>query len=284
MPLVSDAATLEERQGEFVEVVKTFSIGDDPFFADFALGTSQISYSDSKLRGFTPLALPAAAEIMAELAVKLVPGKRLVAVDDLQSSRTIAFTANRLRVFVRAERVMSDDPSKAIVKVSIKEDRPEASVTAPACSATLTFADEFPAREAFVPDGLHRPRSVHWTDREIYPERLDSGGALQCIRKADQWSEEGLDYEIEVPRLSGAVAYTNLPQWEIDPRLLSVIADGFALWRSHERFAGSFSLAFRLRHLSLNTASFTEGARLKCYLRLSGVTPKSQIADIRVSD
>jgi len=62
------------------------------------------------------------------------------------------------------------------------------------------------------------------------------------------------------------------------------VADGFALWRSHERFAGSFSLAFRIRHLSLHASSFTEGARLKCYLRLSGVTPKSQIADIRVSD
>ena len=284
LPLVSDAKAVEERPGEFVEIVKTFSINDDPFFADFALGTSQISYSDSKLRGFTPLALPVAAEIMAELAVKLLPSKRLVAVDDLQSSRTIAFAANRLRIFVRAERVPSEDPGRAIVKVSIKEDRPEASVTAPACSATFTFADEFPQREAFVPDELQRPRNVHWTDREIYPDRLDSGGGLQCIRKADRWSEEGIDYEIEVPRLAGAVNYTNLPQWELDPRLLSVVADGFALWRSHERFAGSFSFAFRLRHLAIQTSSFTEGARLKCYLRLTGVTPKSQIADIRVSD
>ena len=135
-----------------------------------------------------------------------------------------------------------------------------------------------------MPEELQRPRSVHWTDREIYPGRLDSGGGLQCIRKADRWSEEGIDYEIEVPRLSGAVTYTSLPQWELDPRLLSVVADGFALWRSHERFAGAFSLAFRLRHLALHTASFTEGAHLKCDLRLSGVTPKSQIADIRVSD
>ena len=284
MPLVSDAKTVEERQGEFVEIVKTFAINDLPFLADFALGTSQISYSDSKLRGFTPMALPVAAEIMAELAAKLVPNKRLVAVDDLQSSRTIAFLANRLCIYVRAERIPSEDPLRAIVKVSIKEDRPEAAVTAPACSATFTFADEFPAREAFVPDELQRPRSVHWTEREIYPGRLDSGGALQCIRKADQWSEEGINYEIEVPRLAGAVSYTNLPQWEIDPRLLSVIADGFALWRSHERFAGAFSLAFRIRHLSLHCASFTEGAKLKCYLRLSGVTPKSQIADIKVSD
>jgi phosphopantetheine--protein transferase-like protein len=230
------------------------------------------------------LALPVAAEIMAELAVKLVPSKRLVAVDDLQSSRIIAFASNRLKLFVRAERIPSEDAATAIVKVTIKEDRPEAAVTAPACSATFSFAEKFPPREAFVPDELNRPRSVHWTDREIYPERLDSGGGLQCIRKADQWSEAGLDYEIEVPRLAGAVSYTNLPQWELDPRLLSVIADGFALWRSHERFSGSFSIAFRLRHLDLYASSFTEGTMLKCYLRLSGVTPKSQIADIRVSD
>ena len=284
MPLVSDAETTAEKQGEFVEIVKTFSIAADPFFADFAIGTSQISYSDGKLRGFTPLTLPAAAEIMAELAARLVPNRRLFAVDDLQSSRTIAFESDRLRISVRAERVLSEDPARAVVKVSIKDDRPDAAVTAPACSATFTFADELPERAVFVPKEMSRPRSVHWTDKDIYPDRLDSGEGIQCIRKADLWSEEGLDYEIEVPHLAGAVAYTRLPQWELDPRLLSVIADGFALWRSHERFAGSFSLAFRLRHLSLHTAAFADGAHLKCYLRLTGVTPKSQIADIRVSD
>jgi len=284
LPLVSDAETVAEQAGEFMEIVKTFSIADDPFFADFALGTSQISYSDDNLRGFTPLALPAAAEIMAELATRLVPNRHLAALDDLQSSRTVAFESGRLRLSVRAERIPSEDPAKAVVKVSIKDDRPDAAVTAPVCSATFTFVDEVPWRMAFVPDEMPRPRSVHWTDREIYPDRLDSGVGLQCIRKADLWSEVGLDYEIEVPRLSGAVAYTRLPQWELDPRLLSVVADGFALWRSHERFAGSFALAFRLRHLSLHTVSFSEGAHLKCYLRLSGVTPKSQIADIRVSD
>ena len=283
-PLISDAETIAEEACQFMEIVKTFSIADDPFFADFALGTSQISYADSKLRGFTPLALPAAAEIMAELAARLVPNRRLVAVDDLQSSRTIAFEMERLRIYIRAERVLSEDPAKAVVKVSIKDDRPDSAVTAPVCSATFTFADEPPARAAFVPSEMDRPRSVHWTDNEIYPERLDSGKGLQCIRKADIWSEGGLDYEIEVPRLAGAVAYTRLPQWEVNPRLLSVIADGFALWRSHERFAGSFSLAFRLRHLALHTTSFQEGARLKCYLRFSGVTPISQIADICVSD
>ena len=283
-PLISDAETQQERPGEFMEIAKTFSIDDDPLFADFAIGTSQISYTDQKLRGFTPLSLFAAAEIMAELAARLVPNRRLVAIDDLQSSSTAAFSEDKLRIFVRAERVPSDDPSHAVVKASIRVDHPDAAVTAPICSVLFTFVDEVPPREAFVPEELKNPRSVHWTDNEIYPERLDSGRGLQCIRRADLWSEGGLDYEVEVPRLADAVSYTRLPQWEIDPRLLSVVADGFALWRSHVRFEGTFSLAFRLRHLALHVASFREGARLKCYLRIQDGTVNSQIADIRVSD
>lgn len=283
-PLVSDAETVSQNTGESVEIVKTFSVDDDPFFADFAIGTSQISYADHKLRGYTLLALPVAAEIMAELAAQLVPSRRLVSMDSLQSSSSIAFVDDRLRITVRAERIPSADPQKAVVRATIREDRPNASVTSPACLATFTFAEDAPERAAFVPEPLANARSVHWTDNEIYPERLDSGRGLQCIRKADLWSEGGIDYEIEVPRLDGAVTYTSLPQWEIDPRLLSVIADGFALWRSHKRFEGAFSLAFRLRHLSLHAPSFKEGMHLKCYLRIQDGTVNSQIADIRVSD
>ena len=283
-PLVSDAEIVAERPDEFLEVSKTFSVDDDPLFADFAIGTSQISYSDQKLRGFTPLAIPAAAEIMAELSAMLVRNHRLVAINDLQSSSTIAFVGGRLSLSVRAERVPSDDPSRAVFRASIREASPDSAVTAPVCSATFTFADKMPVREAFVPDELKNPRSVHWTDNEIYPERLDSGNGLQCICRADLWSEGGLDYEVEVPRLADAVTYTRFPQWEIDPRLLAVVVDGFALWRSHKRFEGTFSLAFRLRHLSVHSPAFTEGARLKCYLRIQDGTATSQIADIRVSD
>ncbi len=283
-PLISDAEVVSGGSGEAIEVEKTFSIEEDPFFADFAIGTSQLSYSDHKLRGFTLLALPAAAEIMAELAARLVPNRRLLAMDDLQSSGSVAFVDDRLRISVRAERVRSADPSRAAVRATIREGGADSSMTSPVCLATFTFGDEIPGREAFVPTPLANPRSVHWTDNEIYPERLDSGRGLQCIRRADLWSEGGIDYEVEVPRLAGAVSYTSMPQWEIDPRLLSVVADGFALWRSHKRFEGTFSLAFRLRHLAIRAPSFTEGTRLRCYLRIQDGTVNSQIADIHVSD
>ena len=72
--------------------------------------------------------------------------------------------------------------------------------------------------------------------------------------------------------------------WVVNPQLLQAVTDCYQLWRSHERFPGAFSFAFRLRRLALYALSLPEGQRLKCYLRLSGVTPNSHICDILVSD
>ena len=46
---------------------------------------------------------------------------------------------------------------------------------------------------AFTPPPMARPRDVHWTASDIYPDRLCSGELLRHIRMADRWSEAGLD-------------------------------------------------------------------------------------------
>jgi glutamate synthase (NADPH/NADH) small chain len=66
-------------------------------------------------------------------------------------------------------------------------------------------------------------------------------------------------------------------------QVLAAVTDGFALWRSHRRFGGAFSFAFRLRRLVLHAPPPTEGTRLHCYLRTTGVTPRSVLADSQVS-
>ena len=69
----------------------------------------------------------------------------------------------------------------------------------------------------------------------------------------------------------------------VDPLLLQTVVSGFLLWRSHDRFPGAFSYPFRFRRLELKGALPGAGSRLNCYLRLSGVTPKSHICDITVT-
>jgi len=134
------------------------------------------------------------------------------------------------------------------------------------------------------PPPMFKPRTVHWSDRDIYPARLCYGRRLRGVRFVESWSESGLDYEVEVSPFSDAVVFTRFPLWIVNPLLLGAITSGFAIWRSHERFTGAFSFPFRLRKLEFFGAQPHEGSRLKCYLRLTGVTPKSHVCDITATD
>lgn len=289
LPLIS-SADVEDDQPGIREIVKTFSFREEPFLADFALGSSQLEHAgglvpgeQGGLRGLVLLHPVAGAEIMAEVAQSLMPNRHVVAVEDLQSRRRVAFKDGRLRVFVRAERTASDDPARVAVRVQLREDAPGSAWTWPVQEGTFILAAEQPPAPAFVPPPLGKPRDVHWTDSDIYPDRLFAGACLRGIRAADRWSEVGLDYEVEVPSSENAVVHTKMPVWTLNPQLLAAVTDGFPLWRSHERFPGAFSFPFRVRRIALH-APLAEGMRLHCYLRNTGVTPRSLIVDILVSD
>ena len=283
-PLVSDADILSQSPGVSIEVAKTFRTSDAPFLADFALGTSQLSYADPNLKGLVTLSIPAAAEIMAEVARMVVPNRSLVAIEDLGCRRMVAFSGGELRLFVKAERVASGDAKLAAVKVQVRDDSPNSAYTWPLMDGVFVLAEQPAPSVVASPPPMFKPRSVHWSGRDIYPSRLCFGRRLRGIRFVESWSESGLDYEVEVPQMSDAVVFTRFPLWVVNPLLLGVVASGFSLWRSHEKFTGAFSFPFRMRKLELFGAPPHEGSRLKCYLRLTGVTPKSHVCDIVATD
>ena len=289
-PLISDMNVESYQPSMSIEISKVFSFDSEPLLADFALGTSQLSHpehgegSAPPLRGLTLLTLVMGAEIMAELAQTLVPGLQVVAVDDLQRRRTVPFQNGKLKLYVRAEHVASSDSKRTAVRVQIREDAPDSAWTWPAMEGTFLLAKTDVKPVAFTPPAHEKARDVHWAQSDIYPDRLFAGRQLQGIAKADRWSEEGLDYEVAVPPSDEAVKHTTVPCWVLNPQLLAAVTDGFQLWRSHERFAGAMSYAFRLRILTLYKLAIPDSTRLHCYLRNTGVTPTSLVADIFVSD
>ena len=283
-PLVSDADIIAQSPGVSIEISKTFRTSDAPFLADFALGASQLSYSDPNLKGLVMLSIPVAAEIMAEVARMLVPNRTLVSIENLGCRRMVAFTGGELKLFAKAERVASGDAKLAAVNVQIRDDSPNSAYTWPVMDGVFVMADQHAPMVPMSPPPMFKPRTVHWSDRDIYPARLCYGRRLRGVRFVEAWSESGLDYEVEVSPFSDAVVFTRFPLWIVNPLLLGAITSGFAIWRSHERFTGAFSFPFRLRKLELFGAQPHEGSRLKCYLRLTGVTPKSHVCDITVTD
>ncbi|MBE6382473.1 MAG: 4'-phosphopantetheinyl transferase superfamily protein [Lentisphaerae bacterium] len=281
-PLISDAEEISSSPGISCELVKTFSLHEAPFIADYAVGASQISFSDQNLRGalFLPIAL--GVEIMAETAMRIMPKRVIAAVQDVNSHQRVQFKDGSLRLSIRAERVATSENAAAF-KVSIRSDRPDTPYIAPIMECTVMLTETAPEPVPFSPSQLYRPRPVHWDGREIYPSRLCYGRRLWGIVDAETWAEDGVVYEVEVPRRSNCVRASSFPLWAVDPLLLQIVASGFKLWRSHEKFPGAFSMPFGLRRLNIRGAVPKEGAKLKCYMHLTGVTPHSQFCDITVT-
>lgn len=282
-PLISDAPPTESIPGVSYEFTKLFRISEAPFIADFAYGVSQLSYSDPNLRGLVLLPIPLAVEIMAETAQRVVPNRVLVRIEDFICRRRVAFSKGELKLTVKAERVSPADPSTAAVKVQIRDDTPDAQFTWPLMEANFIMSAERLEPTSADVEPLAHPRSVHWSGRDIYPSKLGFGSRLRGIVFAESWAESGINYQVEVPSSSGSVTFTLMPSWTINPLLLQIVTSGFMLWRCHEKFTGAFSFPFRFRRLELKGSTPKEGTRLNCYLRLTGVTPRSHLCDITVT-
>ena len=279
-PLISDAPPTQSIPGISYEFTKKFRLADAPFIGDFAYGASQLSYSDPNLRGLVMLPMPVAAEIMAEAALRVVPNRHLVRIEDFVCRRRVAFERGELTLTVHAERISPDDPSTEAVKVQMRADSPDAKFTWPVMEANfVTAAAPLPPAPAAVEPLVH-PRTVHWSGRDIYPLKLGFGRRLRGIVFAESWAESGINYEIEAPQSADAVTFTRIPVWALNPLLMQTVVSGFRLWRCHEKFSGAFSFPFRFRSLELRGPVPKEGARLNCYLRLTGVTPRSHLCDI----
>lgn len=283
-PLISDAPPLQAVPGVLYEFTKTFTLREAPFIGDFAYGASQLSYTDPNLRGLVMLPIPVAVEIMAETAQRVVPNRHFVRIEDFVCRRRANFHRGELTLSVHAERISPDDPRTAAVKVQIRapggDGDDSTKFTWPIMEANVILAAEPSAPVPVRVDPLSRPRIVHWSGRDIYPSKLGFGPRIRGIIFAETWGEGGLNYEVETPPLAGNVAFTRLPVWTVNPVLMQIVVSGFKLWRCQEKFPGAFSFPFRFRRLELRGAPPKEGSRLNCYLRLTGVTPRSHLCDI----
>jgi len=284
-PMLMNAEVINEQPGVLLEVTKAITLSEYPFLADYAIGTNQLSFTEPSLTGLPILSLPSGLEIMAEAARKLVPRTRVAQVDNLRAQRWIGFGQGCVCLIVRAERIAWTDTQYTAVKVQLRDNSPNSAFTWPIIEATILLLPMGVVRPSPAqPQPLANPRQVNWSGQEIYPERLFHGGSLRSIRHVDLWSEEGINFEVEVPDRSEAVRYTRMPLFSVWPQLLDGIVASFSLWRSHEKFMGAVSLPFRVRRIFFHAAGFTEKARLRGYLRLTSVTPHSHAADIQVSD
>lgn len=283
-PLLDGVAVAEAEPGVSIELHKTILLSDYPFLRDYALGTSRLSYVNPQLRGLTLFSVPGSLEIMAETAQRLVPGLIVKQIESVKTLYWLSFEQDQLNLSIRAERTAWDVSGEVAVKVQLRELSPNSEFTWPTAEAVFVLAPRCEPGGVFQPDPLSHPRTVNWSGRTIYPDRLFQGPLLRTVQHVNSWSEDGIDYEVQVPNLAQTVRYTATPVFSCMPILMDGVISGFPLWRSHERFEDAVSFPFKARSIRFYDAELREGMRLRCYLRLVNVTPRSLTVDIVVSD
>ncbi len=283
-PLLAAAEVVDQKAGVSIELLKTFSPDDYPFIRDCSLGTDRTMTGESKLHGFTVLSITTALELMAEAARRLVPRKRLSQALNIRAQRWIGFARGAKRLTIKAEII--DWPDRRTIAVHARLFDPEQKLqfTTHFSEATLLFSNSSAEDERLLPPLLQEPQPVDWPDDDIYPDRLIQGPLLQSVRRVIQRGRDGLDYELEVLPRTHSVRHTHIHLFACWPLLLDGIGSGVMLWNAVDKFNGSISLPFHIRGIRFLVNTFPEGMRLHCYLRIKGTTPKSNIANIQVTD
>jgi len=153
-PMLANAEILDDHPGVLLEIAKTLVLEDYPFLRDYALGTSQLSYADTNLKGLTLLSLISGLEMMSEAARKLVPRRRVAQVDNLRAQRWVGFEHGALRVIIRAERISWPDSQYAAVRVQLRDDSPNSAFTWPIIEATVLLTSAGTISHAIQPPPL----------------------------------------------------------------------------------------------------------------------------------
>lgn len=283
-PLLISAQVISETSGSAIELEKTLAPADYPFLRAYSLGTDRSGEGDPQLFGFTVLSITTALEIMAEAARRLVPKKRLAQAVNIRAQQWFGFERPAKRLKIKAEMVDWTDKRTSAVHVKLFDTGQASQFSTHFAEATLLFTNSSAADERVTPEPLVDAESLEWTHEEIYPDRLIQDSRLHVVTRVTQRGTDGLDYELVVPPRAGTVRHTEIPLFTCYPQILDGVGSGLMLWNAVEKFNGLISLPFRIRGIRFLVSAFTEGAPLRCYLRIKATTPKSNIANIWVTD
>lgn len=205
----------EHEPGKRIRVETTITLGEHRYLEDHAFGNAVGHKPLAECFPLLPLTMT--LELLAEVAACLAPGLGLVAFEDVQAHRWIAFEEVD-KLDVRTEgRVERSDGEGVVVRAEVFVDREIAA------SARVVFARCYRETLSFRFSELVNPRPFPVEAADLYASRfLFHGPRFCCISAVGPRDEKGMTGELTVLDSSDFFASTSRPQLLTDP----VVLDG----------------------------------------------------------
>jgi len=257
---------------EFVGV-RWLDAAADPVARHHTLGGRRLSAVEPDRLGYPVVPFTVMAELLAQAAATLAPGKAVVGLRDVQANRWIPYEDEPVALELHALR----DPSRpAEVCVTIKNrgprgaNRPGADESA--VGGTVVFADARAPGPLAGDFALPEAGACRFSARELYEDQwLFHGPALQALTRVGAASRHGIEGTITVLPRRALLPESLWPVLHTDPIVLDAFTHLLGGWGLDKQAGEEGDVMFPLRvaRLDLFGADPPEGAEVACRVRVT---------------
>ena len=221
LPFIDEVVA--EVPGRQILVRRVLDIAEDLYLADHVLG-GRVSMRDRNQTALPVNPLTMSVEMLAEVAARLMPGKVVLAVQNIRAHRWMVVD-NKLELSLQGECIGPDR-----VYVSIREARSEVSTQSPIIEAEVVVGDSYPPPPAAGEFSLSAGRPSRFTAEVMYKTAMFSGPRFQAIHSIQTWGQDGQIATLRSLPQVDLFRSTTQPRLIAAPVLLDAAGQTIAHW------------------------------------------------------
>jgi acyl transferase domain-containing protein/phosphopantetheinyl transferase len=186
--------------GRELVAVRQLDARRDPVAEHHTLGGRRVSVLDPGRKGLPVLPFTVMAEMLAQAAAVLVPGRPVVGFRDVQAHRWIRYEETPIALELRARRDL-DRLDEVRVEIANRgpSDAPRLGTEGAVVEGTVVFAAGPPAAPIAPAFELPEPGPCRFTAEELYRDQwLFHGPALRALTRVGWSSPEGIEGTLRV--------------------------------------------------------------------------------------
>ncbi|MBX6314734.1 MAG: polyketide synthase dehydratase domain-containing protein, partial [Isosphaeraceae bacterium] len=271
-------------EGREVVAILTLDAAGDPVAEYHTFGGRRISVVDPALKGLPVLPFTVMAEMLAEVAARLVPGAALVGLRDVRARRWVRYEEGPIALEVRAE---ADPERPGFVRARLFNrgplDAPGPVEDRPDVEGVAVFAAARSEPPEAAPFDLEAPEPSRFTAEALYGEQwLFHGPALRAVAGIEAVSPIGIEGTLRVLPRRALLRDPSGPRPLTDPIVLDAFTHLLGCWGLHQLAEGEVIFPLRLGTLEIFGDDPPEGTDLACRIAIRSVDRYRVRADAEI--
>ena len=269
--------------GRQLVALRDVRLEEDVYLRDHTLGRN-VSSADPALAALPVMPLTMSMEILAEAAVALVPGRRLIGMRDVRAYRWLSLEGEKLALKVSATARPGAEDSEVSVQIFEADGRDAAASSPPVVEGVMVLGDAYPDAPEAGALALTKERPSKWSPERLYEDMMFHGPAFRGVRSIDRWGEDGAEATLQVLGAEGLFRSTATPALATDPVLMDQPGQVVGFWIAEHVETGAVVFPFHLEALHLYGPGPAAPERLKCQARSALVGDQQVRSDLDIVD